>query len=191
MTDLFDDIEDILEPQQIPADDKAEMLANLADHYETMEKEVSMAESLLAHCQERFRRLREDIIPEKMIELGIKKIVLTDGATLSYGDFYAGKVKDEAGYDWLEQNGYADAVKTELKLEASRVDKKIIDMVKEFLSRQVGYQNYSAKEKQSIHHMTLGAAIKSLTKQGKELPQNLFETFIGKRATLKRGKDNG
>jgi len=190
MTDLFDDIEDILEPQQIPADDKAAMLANLADHYETMEKEVSMAESLLAHCQERFRRLREDLIPEKMIELGIKKIVLTDGSTLSYGDFYAGKVKDEAGYDWLEQNGYQDAVKAELKIETSRVDRAALDKVMAFLLT-AGFKNMSAKEKQSIHHMTLGAAIKSLTKQGKELPQDLFETFIGKRATLKRGKDNG
>ena len=184
LDDLFED--DKTERQAIPQDDKAQMLANMADYYTDMEREIELMEGKLAIMNERFRRLREDLIPEKMIELGIKKIVLTDGSTLSYGDFYAGKVKDEAGYDWLEQNGYADAVKTELKLEASRVDKKIIDMVKEFLSRQVGYQNYSAKEKQSIHHMTLGAAIKSLTKQGKELPQDLFETFIGKRATLKR-----
>jgi len=192
MPEQIDWLEDVEENkrQAIPADDKARMLANLADNYQRIEAEIATAEDNLKRLNDLFRRLREDIIPDKMMELGIKKIVLTDGSTLSYSDFYAGKVVDEGAYDWLEQNGYADAVKQELKLEVSRTDHITLDLIKKFIVDE-GFDNLSAKEKQSIHHMTLGAAIKSLTKQGKELPPNLIETFIGNRATLKRGKDNG
>jgi len=191
---LFDEFdEDSVERSnsEVPADDKLAMLANLADHYQTLEAEVADAEENLKILTERFRRLREDMIPDKMMELGVKKIVLDDGSTLSYSDFYAGKVIDEQGYDWLEQNGYADAVKQELKLEVSRIDKATLEAIKDYIASDHSLANLSAKEKQSIHHMTLGAAVRSLTKQGKELPQDLFETFIGNRASLKRGKDNG
>jgi hypothetical protein len=188
--DWLDDIEED-KRQAIPADDKAAMLANLADHYQTMEVEIAQEEEKLKVLHERFRRLREDLIPDKMMELGVKKIVLTDGSTLSYSDFYAGKVLNDDAYDWLEANGYADAVKQELKLEVSRVDRATLEAIKSYIESDHSLANLTAKEKQSIHHMTLGAAIRSLTKQGKELPQNLFETYIGNRATLKRGKDNG
>jgi hypothetical protein len=192
--DLFDDetLEYLGKNVPIPDDDKAAMLANLASHYETAEDSIAQLEKDLATAKEWFRRIREDLIPEKMIELGVKKIVLTDGSTLSYSDFYAGKVLNDEAFDWLEQNGYADAVKQELKLEVSRVDRVLLTVIKEMIAKNpTAYANLTAKEKQSIHHMTLGAAIRSLTKQGKELPQNLFETYIGNRATLKRGKDNG
>jgi hypothetical protein len=163
----------------------------LADNYQRIEDEIAHAEDNLKRLHDLFRRVREDLIPEKMIELGIKKIVLTDGSTLSYGDFYAGKVLNDEAYDWLEDNGYADAVKEEMKLEISRVDDIQLELIRQYIKDHPNsLRNISVKEKQSIHHMTLGAAIKSLTKQGKELPPNLFETFIGKRATLKRGKDN-
>jgi hypothetical protein len=191
MTDQLDWLDDLEadKRQVLPQDDQLQMLANLADHYETMEDEVADAEASLEAAKERFRRLREETIPDRMQEFGVKKIVLSDGSTLAYSDFYAGKVLNDEGYDWLEANGYQDAVKTELKIETSRVDRAALDRVMSFLMT-AGFQNMSAKEKQSIHHMTLGATIKELTKQGRELPKDLFETYIGTRATLKKGKTN-
>jgi hypothetical protein len=126
-----------------------------------------------------------------MIELGVKSYKLTDGSTIGYSQIFAGKVLDEKGYDWLEKHGYADAVKQELRLEVSRIDKAALDKVKELIALNNSFLNMSVKEKQAIHHMTLGAAIKALTKRGQQLPPELFETFIGNRATIKKGRDNG
>jgi hypothetical protein len=176
----------------IPEDSDSEQLANLADHYLTVEAEIVEMEDRLKTLKETFRRIREDFIPERMIELGVKSYKLTDGSTIGYSQIFAGKVLDEKGYDWLEEHGYADAVKQELRLEVSRVDKIKLDFIKQYIvDHPQSLRDMSIKEKQAIHHMTLGAAIKALTKRGQQLPPELFETFIGNRATIKKGRDNG
>jgi len=179
--------------REIPEDDKLRQLANLADNYLAIEAEIAQAEDNLKRLNELFRRVREDMIPEKMIELGVKSYKLTDGSTIGYSSFYAGKVLKDEGYDWLESNGYADAVKQELKLEVSRVDKMALEAIKQYITKEHAdyFKNLSIKEKQAIHHMTLGSVIKGLTKAGKQLPPDLIETYIGNRATIKKGQDNG
>ena len=113
--------------QVIPEDNKIRMLTNLADHYTALEEEIETAEARLKLLNERFRLLREDIIPDKMKEFGIKKLVLEDGSTIAYRPFYAGKILDDKAFDWLEENGYPDAVKQELTLEVSRVDSTFLE----------------------------------------------------------------
>jgi hypothetical protein len=186
--DIFSEEEETR--QAIPEDDRLRQLANLADHYLTTEAEIADMEEKLKVLNERFRKIREDFIPEKMMELGVKSYKLTDGSTIGYSSFYAGKVLKDEGYDWLEQNGYADAVKQELKLETSRVDSDALEEIKKFIFMR-DFDNLSVKEKQAIHHMTLGSVIKALTKRGEQLPPDLIETYIGNRATIKKGQDNG
>ena len=176
----------------IPTDEKLIQLAILADHYVATEAEIAATEEKLKSLNERFRKIREDFIPDKMMELGIKKYVLTDGSTIGYNQILSGKVLDEKAYVWLESNGYADAVKQELKLEVSRIDNEAIEAIKQYITKEHAdyFKNMSVREKQAIHHMTLGSAIKALTQRGQQLPPELFETFIGNRATLKKGKSD-
>jgi hypothetical protein len=190
MSIFEDDVE--MDVANIPTDDKGKQLATLADHYLAVEAEIEEMEARLKTLNETFRRIREDFIPERMIELGVKKYTLTDGSTIGYSQIFAGKVLDERGYDWLEANGYQDAVKQELKLEVSRTEHVSLERIKQFIldNPRVG-ENMSIKEKQSVHHMTLGSTIKALTKRGKSLPPELFETFIGNRAKITKGRDNG
>jgi len=173
--------------REIPEDEKLEALRALADEYVTWEQEILEAEHRLSVLTERFRMLREDLIPDKMMELGVKKLVLDDGSTLAYAPFYGAKILDDAAYQYLEDRGYPDAVKQELKLETSRLDKGSLDKIMAFIMEN-DFVNLSLKEKLSVHHMTLGKLIKELTKQGLELPKHLFDVYIGNRATLKKGK---
>jgi len=178
-----------LEP--LADDDKLKQLTILAGHYQSTEAEIAKTEENLKLLNERFRRIREDFIPDKMMELGIRKYTLTDGSTIGYSQIFAGKVLDEKAFDWLEANGYADAVKKEMKLEVSRVDDMQLEFIRQYITDHPGsLRNMSVKEKQAIHHMTLGAAIKALTKRGQTLPPELFETFIGNRASIKKGKSD-
>jgi len=190
MTDDWLTEEELPQAQQtLPADDKIRMLANLADNYAALEEEIAIAEEKLKILQERFRLLREDIIPERMMDFGIKKIVLEDGSTLGFGSFYAGKVLDEKAYAWLEANGYSDAIKQELKLETSRADNIALEFIKAYIENHPkSLAKMSVKEKQAIHHMTLGTIIKDLTRAGKQLPPNLIETYIGNRAFIRKGR---
>jgi len=189
----LDDLDDDEKPV-IPDDTKTQQLAILADHYVSMENEINAVENELAGLKERFRRLREDIIPDKMQSFGVKKLTLPDNSSLGYDRFYAGKILDDGAYDFLESVGYPDAVKQELKLEVSRVDNRVLAKIKEWVAKMVdaddpeGFDNLSVKEKQSVHHMTLSSLIKSLNKQGRDLPKDLFDVYIGYRATLKKGK---
>jgi hypothetical protein len=194
MTDNFlDDIDLEADAKMaIPADAKLAMLKNLADHYEVAEANVRDAEDALKKASELFRRIREELIPEKMKELGVKRFVLEDGSELGYKEFYAGKILDEDAYTWLEANGYAGAVKQELRLTTNRMEKARLEYIMEFMAKRPEiFSDMDMQEKQSVHHMTLGTIIKDLTKSGKSLPQNLIETFIGNRATLKGAKPNG
>jgi len=176
--------------REIPEDEKLEALRSLADDYVTQEEEIREATHMLSVMEDRFRILREDTIPDKMMELGVKKLVLDDGSELSYSSFYGAKILDDAAYRYLEDRGYPDAVKQELKLETSRADADALAKIMEFIM-QNDFVNLSLKEKLSVHHMTLGKLIKELTKQGLELPKHLFDVYIGNRATLKKGKPDG
>ena len=176
--------------RETPEDEKLEALRTLADEYVAQEEEIREATHMLSVMEERFRLLREDLIPDKMMELGVKKLVLDDGSTLAYAPFYGAKILNDDAYQYLEDRGYPDAVKQELKLETSRLDKGTLDKIMAFIM-QNDFVNLSLKEKLSVHHMTLGKLIKELTKQGLELPKNLFDVYIGNRATLKKGKPDG
>jgi hypothetical protein len=173
--------------REIPEDEKLEALRALADEYVTQEEEIREATHMLSVMEDRFRMLREDLIPDKMMELGIKKLVLDDGSTLAYAPFYGAKILDDAAYQYLEDRGYPDAVKQSLTLETSRLEKAVLERVMAFIMEN-DFVNLSLKEKLSVHHMTLGKLIKELTKQGLELPKHLFDVYIGNRATLKKGK---
>jgi hypothetical protein len=188
---LIDDVD--ADRQTMPKDTQVSTLEELVRRMENLEKEIEIEEARLTMRRKQLQELMQDIIPDKMIEMGVKKLVLSDGMELSYKPFYNGKVLKDEGYAWLEQAGYPGAVKQELKLETSRIDSKILDSVREFVMSQTDETNVnlSLKEKLSVHHMTLGALVKELNKQGKTLPSDLFEVYIGNQAVLKKGKAHG
>jgi len=183
--DWLGDLEEEIK-SRMPSDEKVETLTKLAEIYTDLTEMTATAEETLKRLQENLRVVREEIIPDKMMEFGIKKLVLTDGSELSYSPFYRGTVIGEGAYDWLENEGYPDAVKQEIKVEGSRARAAYLTMVRDFVKNMDA--ELSIKEKLSVHHMTLGALIKELSKKGKSLPPDLFNVYIGNIASLKKGK---
>src|SRR6185436_15724679 len=105
--------------------------------------------------KEEFLRLRRETIPDRMMELGVKKFVLSDGTELAYKKVCSAQVlKEEEAFAWLEANDFPDCVKDELTVSTTRLDSSVIEELKEFLA---DFKNVSFKEKVSVHHMTLSA----------------------------------
>jgi len=176
------------EKPKLPLNEEAKELTALADKYEEYEYNIKAIEDALTNLRAEFLRLRRETIPDRMLELGVKKFVLSDGTELAYKKVCNATVlKEEEAFEWLEANDFGDCVKDELTVSTTRLDSSVIDEMKTFLS---DFKNVSFKEKVSVHHMTLGALIKELVEDGKAVPSDLFNVYIGNVASLKKGKSD-
>lgn len=89
-------------------------LRDLAAQQAGFKADVENYERLAKEAKKKFDYLRKIAIPNKMDEMGVEGINLTDIGRVSLrSDLYAGIKKDQQGraYQWLADNGFEDLVK--------------------------------------------------------------------------------
>ena len=150
-----------------------EKLSALSRALIAADKEVELAEIELAWKKEEARVLREETIPGIMQELGLEKIVLSDGSALSIKqDVYASippSNKQEA-YEWLEQHGFGGLIKTEVVAHFAKNER---DEAVE-LYRALTESGLSVALEQSVHAQTLKAFLREQIANAADMPLDLF-----------------
>ena len=165
----------------LPNEDKLGRLTALAREQLKLQHEIEDMQLRLKGRQEALEKISEHEIPELMFEIGTKSIQLLDGRWLKINPFYSGKITGPECYDWLEQNGYADIVKTNIV-----VAMKMSDVDKAAAVRKLLHDNgIDWDENSGVHHSTLKAWIKDTINSGKPIDRDLFNVFTGFRATIK------
>lgn len=118
-------------------------LTDAAQQLLRAESETESAEAALKAAKERERVLREETLPNMMQELGVEKIVLTDGNELTCKqEVYASISADrkEPAFNWLETNGYGGLIKTTVSLDFARNElEKAQELIDELA--ELGYTN--------------------------------------------------
>lgn len=150
-----------------------EKLSALSRALINAEDEVALAEAELSLKKEQARVLREETIPNFMQELGLEKIVLTDGSALSIKpDVYAvipasGK---QAAYEWLEEHGFGGLIKTELVVNFTKEER---DAAVE-LFKKLNDDGLSVELAQNVHAQTLKAFLREQIAKAADVPLDLF-----------------
>jgi CRISPR/Cas system CMR-associated protein Cmr1 (group 7 of RAMP superfamily) len=182
MVDFLDEVKADADLGVIPTEQKLSRLADLAFKQRELENRIEELQAEMKVLNEELGAVSQKDIPELMQEIGIKEFKLTNGLKVSVRPHFSGKVLGEGLFDWMEANGFADIVKTELVIKSRRTDEDILQPVYELLT-QIGID---FTDKDSIHYQTLGAWIKEQkTEGGKMPPEALLEVYTGFKTTIK------
>lgn len=165
-----------------------EKLSELSRALIAAQQEVDLAELELSLKKEQARVLREETIPAFMQELGLEKIVLSDGSALSIKqDVYASipAAGKPAAYQWLQDNGFGGLIKTELVVNFTKEE---TDAAVE-LFKKMSADGMSVELGQDVHAQTLKAFLREQIANAAELPLDLFgaRPIWTTKITAKRG----
>jgi len=149
-------------------------------------EDLTNLEDIIKRQKAKIDKLQYIELPEAMQELGLDKVVLNDGSSISITtEYYANISKKNANiaYDWLRDNNFADIIKSEVKMNFTHDDESR-DWVLGLLNQHtIDYQ-----EKDSVHWQTLRAFVKEQIEAGQPIPMDTFSVHISNKAKLKKEK---
>ena len=167
---------------------KTENIQSLADQVErlnTFQKEIETQEEALKQKKKDFEHLSAEVIPTMMAEMGLSHLKLMDGSSVDVKPNYSASItiaNRDAAFQWLRDNNLGDIIKNEISVSFGRnEDNKAADYAS--LASERGYQ---PTQKLKVEPMTLKALVRERIENGKELPTELFNVFVGNKTTIKR-----
>ena len=167
---------------------KTENIQSLADQVErlnTFQKEIETQEEALKQKKKDFEHLSAEVIPTMMAEMGLSHLKLMDGSSVDVKPNYSASItiaNKDAAFQWLRDNNLGDIIKNEISVSFGRnEDNKAADYAA--LASERGYQ---PTQKLKVEPMTLKALVRERIENGKEMPTELFNVFVGNKTTIKR-----
>ena len=151
-------------------------LTDLAQRQIDQEKNIKDFEASVKQEKEALGKTMMDIA-DMMSEIGVEKIKLENGKTVSIKPNYYPKIKDEdVFFDWLRDNNYGDIIKNKMDL---LFDKKE-DPQALTLMTYLKDAGYKFSYKSSVHAMTLKSFCKEMLEEGAGLPDSIEVTNVKK-----------
>ena len=88
----------------------------------------------------------------------------------------------KACYEWLENNGLGDISKNSVGMSFGKGEKRQAQELEDAISKL----GFIPEVKVSVHPSTLKATFKKLHEEGKSVPDNMFNLFIGQKTKITR-----
>ena len=160
-------------------------LANQVKILRELEDQLKIDEELLKDKKSDIEKISGEIIPTLLSEMGLSSLKLADGSAVDVKPYYAANISlknRDAAYNWLRSNGLGDIIKNEITVSFGRnEDNKAADYAN--LAKGQGYQ---PTQKLKVEPMTLKALVRERMENGKDMPTDIFNVFVGNRTKLTR-----
>jgi len=168
--------------------DRTENLTSLADQVKKLrdlEDQLKIDEETLKDKKRDIEKISGEIIPTLLSEMGLSSLKLADGSAVDVKPYYAANISlrnREAAYNWLRSNDLGDIIKNEITVSFGRdEDNKATTYVN--LAKGQGYQ---PTQKLKVEPMTLKALVRERIENGKDMPPDIFNVFVGNRTKITR-----
>lgn len=164
--------------------DSLKELTRLANELVAAERAVEEAERALKDAKERERRLREEAVPDFMQELGIAKLALETGETISYKDDVRlewDATKKDACFAWLEAHGHGGLIKTVVGVGFGKGE---LEKAKALLAR-LTEEGLETALKRDVHYQTMCAFLREQIAAGEPIPLEEWGAVSIKKADVK------
>ena len=166
-----------------------ESVAELLREQLKLEELIESMEETVKINKEALRKLSGEIIPEKMAELGMTATEMYDGSKVQVvEDIYVSIPKDpeksKACYEWLDDNGLGDIIKNQVGMSFGKGEGNKAKHLEESI-KEMGL---IPEVKVSVHPSTLKATIRKWHEEGKSVPDNTFNLFIGQKTKITKKK---
>ena len=168
--------------------DRTENIKSLADQVKKLrdlEDEVKAEEQALKDKEKEIERISGEVIPTLLSEMGLSSLKLADGSAVEVKPYYAANISlrnREAAYNWLRSNGLGDIIKNEITVSFGRNED---NKAAEYANLAKG-QGYQPTQKLKVEPMTLKALVRERIENGKDMPMDIFNVFVGNRTKLTR-----
>jgi hypothetical protein len=160
-------------------------LADQVEKLDNLAKEIEATEDVLKQRKKNYDYLSSEVIPTMMAEMGLSHLKLMDGSSVDVKPNYSASItiaNKDAAFQWLRDNNLGDIIKNEISVSFGRnEDTKAADYAN--LASERGYQ---PTQKLKVEPMTLKALVRERLENGKEMPTELFNVFVGNKTTIKR-----
>ena len=170
-------------------DSSIEDLSTLCNKLLNLEGAIGNMEERLQRLKEKQRELSEQIIPDKLGQLGVTNLKLNDGSQISAEPFYSARIskeKLEDAHAWLREKGHGDIIKNTVTLTFGQGE----DVMAKELVDQLTSQGHIPQEKEAVHPSTLRAFVKEQIESGNNAfdfdVQKKFSVYQGKRTKINR-----
>ena len=168
--------------------DRTENIKSLADQVKTLrdlEDQVKADEELLKDKKRDLEKISGEIIPTLLSEMGLASLKLADGSAVEVKPYYGANISEknrEAAYNWLRANNLGDIIKNNITVSFGMdEDNKAAEYAN--LAQSQGYQ---PTQKMKVEPMTLKALVQERIENGKDIPMDIFNVFVGNRTKITR-----
>ena len=162
-----------------------EEILDRTTNLKSLEDQIKADEEALKEKKKELELISGEIIPTLLSEMGLSSLKLADGSAVDVKPYYAANISlrnREAAYNWLRSNNLGDIIKNEITVSFGRdEDNKAAQYAN--LAKGQGYQ---PTQKLKVEPMTLKALVRERIENGKEMPTDIFNVFVGNRTTIKR-----
>ena len=163
-------------------------VANLLQEQLKLEELIESLEETVKIQKENLRKLSGETIPTKMAELGLTATEMLDGSKVKVvEDIYVSIPKDAkrstACYQWLTDNGLGDIIKNQVGIAFGMGEKQQAEKLQDYIKETLGY---IPEVKISVHPSTLKATFRKWHEEGRSVPDNMFNLFIGQKTKITR-----
>ena len=163
--------------------DQTKSLSDKVIELRNLEDQVAASEKHTKDLKEKAKQLSNFDIPKMMEEMNVKKLKLKDGASIEVKPFYGANIpanKQEEAFNWLREHGLGDIIKNDVTVTfGMSEDNKA--MAYATLAKGQGYEPI---QKIGVHNQTLKAVVRERTESGKDMPADLFNTFVGNQTKI-------
>lgn len=159
--------------------------------------EIKNIEERLSAAKDDLRTITRDTLPDLMAQAGMPRMTIeAEGNTPAFeirvrpfarANIAASWPVDqrEAAFEWLDDHGHGDLIKTCITLELPREDRSgALELLGKL--RSLGYE---PKIEEAVHHMTLSKWLKEMIKRGEIVPLDIIGAEVGTEATIKESDD--
>ena len=157
-------------------------------------EKLKSIQNQIENLEAQVKDLKEDekyfscvVIPKLMEDMNLSSLRLKDGSELTVKKIYSASIiadKKAEAIHWLRDNGLGDIVKNNIIVSFGQgEDNKAVNYVN--LARSGGFEPI---QEEKVHPQTLKVVMKEWKDKGREVPEELFNTFDGSQTYLKNKK---
>ena len=162
-------------------------LSQEVEKLKSIQNQISNLEAQVKDLKEDEKYFSCVIIPKLMEEMNLSSLKLRDGSELSVKQIYSASIKADKKAEaihWLRENGLGDIVKNNITVSfGQNEDNKAIAYAN--LARSSGFEPI---QEEKVHPQTLKVVMKEWKDKGREVPEELFNTFDGSQTHFKNKK---
>jgi len=171
------------EAKEQVGEDRLETISRLAHRQVELEKELEDLAEQQKRVKKELIRVAQVDLPEAMDEVGMAQLRLADGFEVDIQEGVDASInKANAGeaHAWLEEHGFGDLIKREVKANLGRENQDLARALKTFLEQEgVPYD-----EKEAVHPQTLKRFVREQLEKGVDIPEDLFGVFNYRKAQI-------